>query len=116
MIEGEKNPGWRRAPEDLGFGSGFATCLFYDLNKSFKRSGLQPFPEVKGSGPTIKKSPFSSGAFCCDGVYHTEDEDMGDSFLGIPPQGKSSSSSSDDYTRKLAYHHPPTPRSSHHSL
>lgn len=78
----EKNPGWRRAPEDLGFGSGFATCLFYDLNKSFKRSGLWPFPEVKGSGPAIKESPFSSGVLCFDRVYHTED--TGDPLLGTP--------------------------------
>lgn len=63
MVQGEKS--WLgRAPEDLGFGSGFATYLFYDLNKSFKRSGLQSFPEGTRSGPIIKKFLFSSGCLC----------------------------------------------------
>ena len=30
---GRKNPGRGRDPEDLGFGSGLATCLFYDLEQ-----------------------------------------------------------------------------------
>lgn len=77
MVQGEKS-GRGTAPEDLGFGSGSATYLFHDLNKSFKRSGLQPFPEVKGLGPTIKKFPFSSGILCYAGVYRTEYKDTCD--------------------------------------
>lgn len=60
------------------------TC-FRTLNKSFERPGLQPFPEVKGSDPIIKKFPLSSGILDYYVVYPTVRDDTGGLLLEVTP-------------------------------